>query len=81
MKHGKTFDKNDLIYSRIRLSAANKRALQVLNRTPIIALNMGERSLWMSFWVVENLDESDHFILGRNLDVTIDLNNAILSEF
>ena len=74
------FDKDDLIDSRIRLSAANKGALRVLGRTPIIALNLGERNLWMSFLVVENLDESDQFILGRdfirNFDVTIDLNNA-----
>ena len=75
------FDKDDLIDSRIRLSAANKGALRVLGRTPIIALNLGERNLWMSFIVVENLDESDLFILGRdfirNFDVTIDLNNAM----
>ena len=35
----------------------------------------------MSFLVVENLDESDQFILGRdfirNFVVTIDLNNAM----
>ena len=75
------FDKGDLIDSRIQLSAANKGALRVLGRTPIIALNLGERNLWMSFIVVENLDESDQFILGRdfirNFDVTIDLNNAM----
>ena len=76
-----SFNKDDLIDSRIRLSAANKGALRVLGRTPIIALNLGERNLWMSFLVVENLDESDQFILGRdfirNFDVTIDLNNAM----
>ena len=75
------FNKDNLIDSRIRLSAANKGALRVLGRTPIIALNLGERNLWMSFLVVENLDESDQFILGRdfirNFDVTIDLNNAM----
>ena len=75
------FDKDDLIDSRIRLSAANKGALWVLGRTPIIALNLGERNLWMSCPVVENLDESDQFILGRdlikNFDVMIDLNNAM----
>ena len=75
------FGKDDLIDSRIRLSAANKGALRVLGRTPIIALNLGERNLWMSFLVVENLDESDQFILGRdfirNFDVTIDLNNTM----
>ena len=36
----------------------------------------------MSFLVVENLDESDQFILGkdfiRNFDVTIDINNAMI---
>ena len=75
------FDKEDLIDSRIRLSAANKGALRVPGRTPIIALNLGERNLWMSFLLVENLEESDQFILGgdfiRNFDVTIDLNNAM----
>ena len=72
---------DDLIDSKIRLSAANNGALRVLGRTPIIALNLGERNLWMSFLVVENLDESDQFILGRDFirsfDVTIDLNNAM----
>ena len=75
------FDKDDLIDSRIRLSAANKGALRVLGRTPIIALNLGERNLWMSSLVVENLDDSDQFILGRdfirNFDVTTDLNKAM----
>ena len=75
------FNKDDLIDSRIRLSAANKGALRVLGRTPIIDLNLGERNLWMSFLVVENLDDSDQFILDRdfiwNFDVTIDLNNAM----
>ena len=32
------FDKDDLIDSRIRLSAANKGALRILGRIPIIAL-------------------------------------------
>ena len=45
------FDKDNLIDSRRRLSAANKGAQQVLGRTPIIALNLGERNLWMSFLV------------------------------
>ena len=55
------FDKDDLIDSRIRLSAANNEVLRVLDMTPIIALNLRERSLWMSFLVVENLYESDQF--------------------
>ena len=75
------FDKDDLTDLRIQLSAANKGALRVLGRTPIIALNLEKRNLWMSFLVVEILDESDQFILGtdfiRNFDVTIDLNNAM----
>ena len=75
------FNKDDMIDSRIRLSAANKGALRVLGRTPIKALSLGERNLWMSFLVVENMDESDQFLLGRdfirNFDITIDLNNAM----
>ena len=75
------FDKDDLIDSRIRLSAANKGALRVLGRTPIVALDLGESNLWISFLVLENLDESDQFILGRdfsrNFEVTFDLSNAI----
>ena len=55
------FDKDDLIDSRIRLSAANKNAPRVLGRAPLIALKLGERNLWMSFLVMENLDESEQF--------------------
>ena len=77
------FDKDDLIDSRIRLSAANKGALRVIGRTPIITINLRERILWMNFLVVENLDESDQFILGRDFirkfDVTSDLSNAMFS--
>ena len=40
------FDKDDLLDSRIRLSAANKGALRVLGRTLITAHNLGERNLW-----------------------------------
>ena len=60
-------DKDDLIDTRIQLSAANKGTLRDLGRTPIIALNLGERNIWMKFLVVENLNESDQFILGRIL--------------
>ena len=55
--------------------------MRVLGRTPIIALNLGDRKLWMSFVVVENLDESDLFILGRDFirifDETIDFNRPM----
>ena len=75
------FNKDNLIDSRIRLPAAKKGALRVLGRTPIKALNLGERNLWISFVVVENLDESEQFFLSRdfirNFDLTIDLNNAM----
>ena len=43
------FNKDDLIDSRIRLSVANKGTLRVQGRAPIIALNLGERNLWLSF--------------------------------
>ena len=43
---------------------------------------MGGRNLWMSFLVVENLDNADQFILGRdfvrNFDVMIVLNNGLI---
>ena len=76
------FDRSDLIPTNIRLAAANQRAIYVTGQTPIISLQLGGRHLWMSFLVVENLDKSDQFILGRdfvrNFDVTIDLNDGLI---
>ena len=50
------FDKDDLIDSRIRLSAANKGALRLIARTPITALNLGNTTcgrafLWWKTWM------------------------------
>ena len=71
------FDRSDLVPTNIRLAAANQGATYVTGRTPIISLQ-----LWMSFLVVENLDESDQFILGqdfvRKFDVRIDLNDGLI---
>ena len=43
---------------------------------------MGGQDPWMSFLVVENMDGSDQFTLGRdfvrNFDVMIDLNNGLI---
>ena len=43
---------------------------------------MGGPDLWLSFLVVENLDDANQFILGRvfvrNVDVMIDLNNGLI---
>ena len=76
------FDRSDLIPTKIRLAAANQGAIYVTGRTPIISLQLGGRHLWMSFLVVENLDESNQFILGSdlvcNFDVTIDLNDRLI---
>ena len=76
------FERSDLIPTNIRLAAANQGAIYVTGQTPIISLQLGGRHLWMSFLVVENLDESDQFILGRdfvrNFDVTIDLNDGLI---
>ena len=76
------FDRSDLRPTNIRLAAANQGAIYVTGRTPIISLQLGGRHLWMSFLVVENLDESDQFILGRdfmrNFDVTTDLNDGLI---
>ena len=70
----------ELINSRIRLSAANIGALRVPGTTPILVLKI-LGNLWMSFLVVENLEEYDQFILGRNskrnFGLTNDLNNAM----
>ena len=76
------FMREDLIPTNLRLAAANRGAIYVAGRTPITVLHMGGRDLWMSFLVVENLDDADQFILGRdfvrNFDVMIDLNNGLI---
>ena len=60
------FTREDLIPTNLRLAAANRGAIYVAGRTPITVLHMGGRHLWMSFLVVENLDDADQFILGRD---------------
>ena len=74
------FDRSDLIPTNIKL--ANQGAIYVTGRTPIISLHLGRRHLWMDFLVIDNLNESDQFILGRafvrNFDVTIDLNDGLI---
>ena len=76
------FTRENLSPTNLRLAAANPGAIYVAGRTPITVLHMGERDLCMSFLVVENLDQSDQFILGRdfsrNFDVMIDLNNGLI---
>ena len=76
------FTREDLIPTNLRLAAAKRGAIHVAGRTPTTVLHMGGRDLWMSFLVVENLDDSDQFILGRdfvrNFDVTIDLKNGLI---
>ena len=75
------FDRSDLIPT--RLAAAKQGAIYVTGRTPINSLQLGGRHLCFSFLVVENLDESDQFILGqdfvRNFDVTADLNDCLIT--
>ena len=44
-------------------------------RTPITVLQMAGWNLWMSFLVVENLENSDQFILGR---VMIEFDNGLI---
>ena len=76
------FRGHDLFPTNLRLSAAKRGANYVAGRTPITVLHMGGQNLWMSFLVVENLDDSDQFILGRNFirnfDVMIDLINGLI---
>ena len=76
------FTREDLIPTNLRLAAANRGAINVAGTTPITVLHMEGRDLWMSFLVVENLDDADQFILERdfvrNFDVMIDLNNGLI---
>ena len=76
------FTREDLIPTNLRLAAANRGTIYVAGRMPITVLYMGGRDLWMSFLVVENLDDAYQFILGRdfvrNFDVMIDLNNGLI---
>ena len=71
------FTREDLIPTNLRLVAANRGAIYVAGRTPIMVLHIRGQDLWMNFMVVENLDDSDQFILGpgfvRNFDVMIKL--------
>ena len=76
------FTRENLITTNRRLAAANRGAIYVAGRTPITVLHMGGRDLWTSFLVVENLDDSDKFILGRdfvrNFDVMSALSNGLI---
>ena len=76
------FKREDLIPTNLRLAAANRGAIYVSGRTPITVLHVGGQNLWMSSLVVENLDNSDQFNLGRDFvrsfDVMIDLNNGLI---
>ena len=76
------FTREDLIPTNLRLAPANRGAVYVAGRTPITVLHMGGRDLWMSFLVVETLEDSDQFIWGRdlvrNFDVMVGLNNGLI---
>ena len=76
------FTGEDLVPTILRLAADNRGVIYVAGRTPITLLHMGGRDLWMRFLVVESLDESDQFILGRDFvrifDVMIDVNNGLI---
>ena len=76
------FTRRVLIPTHLRLAAANRGAIYLAGRTPITVLHMGGRDLWMNFLVVENVDDSEQFILGRdfvrNFVVMIDLNNGLI---
>ena len=67
------FTREVLIPTNLRLAAANRGAIYVDGRTPITVLHMRGRDLWMIFLVVENFDDSDQLILGRDLVRNFDL--------
>ena len=68
-----SFTREDLIPTNLKLAAANPGSIHVAGRTPRTVLHMGGRDLWMSFQVVENLDNSDQFILAREIVTDFDL--------
>ena len=75
------FTREDLKPTNSRLAAANRGAIYVAERTPKTVLHMGGGNLWISFLVVENLDDSDQFILGRDFVrnfVMIDLKKGLI---
>ena len=76
------FTREDSTPTNLTLAATNRRAFYVVGRTKITVLHMGGRDLWMSFLVVEHLDDSYQFILGRDFirifDVMIDLINGLI---
>ena len=56
------FTKEDLTPTNLRLAACNRGVIYMAGKTP-----MGGQNLLMSFLVVENLDDSNEFILGAGL--------------
>ena len=70
------FTKEDLISTNTRLASASRGAICLTGRSPITVLHMGGQKNWMNFLVVENLDDWNQLILGRdfvgNFDVMID---------
>ena len=60
------FTREDLNPTNLRLAAATRGAIYVAGRTPITVLHVGGRDHWMSFLVVENPNDADQFILGRD---------------
>ena len=74
----KGFTREHFIPTNLRLAAANRGAIYKAGRTAITVFHMVGCHHWLNFLVVENLDDSDQFILGRdnirNFDVMIELN-------
>ena len=58
------FTREDLIPTNLRLAAVSRGAIYVAGRILITVLHMVGRDLWMSFLVIENLDDSCRFLLG-----------------
>ena len=52
------FTMEDVIPTKLGLAAANCGAISMAGITPATVLQMGGRNLWLSFYVVENLDDS-----------------------
>ena len=77
------FRRENLTPTNLRLVADNSGAIYGAGRTALTVLHMGGPDLLMRLLVVENLDDSEQFILGRdfagNFDLMIDLNISLIS--
>ena len=52
------FTMEDVIPTKLRLAASDRGVISMAGITPATVFQMGGWNLWLSFYVVENLDDS-----------------------